>query len=165
MDVGATEAGGDADGRSRCSDDGFDADFGEFEGDGFEVVGVDAAELDFAAGDGGGDGEGAGLDAVGDHPAASAAEAVDAVDFEPAGADAGDARAHGVEHVGEAGDFGLGGGVDDDGAAGGEDGGHEHVLGAGDGGVVEPDEPAGEGAVGAGEGGNAVGVGVGLSAE
>ena len=117
--------------------------------DGAEVRGVAAVDVEVAAGDGAGDEEGAGLDAVGVDAVARAVEFGDALDADGAGAGAFDLRAHGVEEGGEVGDFGFAGAVLEEGFAVGEGGGHEEVFGAGDGDLVEDDVRAFE-AVGAG---------------
>ena len=117
--------------------------------EGAEVLGLAAVDVEVAAGDGSGDEEGAGFDAVGVDAVARAVEFGDALDADGAGAGAFDLRAHGGEEGGEVGDFGLAGAVFEDGFAVGEDGGHEEVFGAGDGDLVEDDVRAFE-AVGAG---------------
>jgi hypothetical protein len=113
------------------------------------VFGVAAVDVEVAAGDGAGDEEGAGLDAVGVDAVARAVEFGDALDADGGGAGAFDLRAHGDEQGGEVGDFGLAGAVFEEGFAVGEDGGHQQVFGAGDGDLVEDDVRAFE-AVGAG---------------
>ena len=117
--------------------------------DGAEVRGVAAVDVEVAAGDGGGDEEGAGLDAVRIDAVLGAVELCDAFDLDGAGAGAFDLGAHGVEQGGEVGDLGFAGAVFEEGFAVGEGGGHEEVFGAGDGDLVEDDVRAFE-AVGAG---------------
>ena len=117
--------------------------------DGAEVRGVAAVDVEVAAGDGAGDEEGAGLDAVRIDAVLCAVEFGDALDLDGAGAGAFDLCAHGVEQSGEVGDLGLAGAVFEEGFAVGEGGGHEEVFGAGDGDLVEDDVRAFE-AVGAG---------------
>ena len=107
--------------------------------EGAEVGGVAAVDVEVAAGDGAGDEEGAGLDAVGVDAVACAVEFGDALDADGGGAGAFDLGAHGDEQGGEVGDFGLAGAVFEEGFAFGEDGGHEEVFGAGDGDLVEDD--------------------------
>ena len=114
-----------------------------------EVSGVAVVDVEVAAGDGAGDEEGAGLDAVGIDAVACAVELGDALDADGGGAGAFDLRAHGDEQSGEVGDLGLASAVLEEGFAVGEDGGHEQVFGAGDGDLVEDDVRAFE-AVGAG---------------
>ncbi len=121
------------------------ADF-EFDAAGFklaeqraEVLGVAAVDVEVAAGDGAGDEEGAGFDAVGVDAMARAVEFGDAFDFDGGGARAFDLRAHGVEQRGEVGDLGLARAVFEERFAVGEDGGHQEVFGAGDGDLVEDD--------------------------
>ncbi len=113
------------------------------------MLGLAAVDVEVAAGDGSGDEEGAGLDAVGVDAVARAVEFGDALDADGGGAGAFDLCAHGGEERGEVGDFGLAGAVLEDGFAVGEDGGHQEVFGAGDGDLVEDDVRALE-AVGAG---------------
>ena len=129
----------------------FEADAAGFElGDErAEVGGVAAVDVEVAAGDGPGDEEGAGFDAVGIDAMARAVELGDAVDLDSGGACAFNLCAHGVEQGGEVGDFGLAGAVLEEGVAIGEGCGHEEVFGAGDGDLVEDDVRAVE-AVGAG---------------
>ena len=110
-------------------------------------VGFAAVDVEVAAGDGSGDEEGAGLDAVGVDAVARAVEFGDALDADGGGAGAFDLCAHGDEEGGEVGDLGLAGAVLEDGFAFGEGGGHEEVFGAGDGDLVEDDVRAFEAAV------------------
>ena len=110
-------------------------------------VGIAAVDVEVAAGDGAGDEEGAGFDAVGVDAVARAVEFGDTLDADGAGAGAFDLCAHGGEQGGEVGDFGFAGAVFEDGFAFGEDGGHEQVFGAGDGDLVEDDVCAFEGRV------------------
>src|SRR5581483_6701539 len=104
-----------------------------------EVVGHRLLDLDVAAGDGGGEGEGARLDPVGDDAVLRAAQLAHAIDLHAVRAGAGDARAHRVEHGGEVLDLRLAGGVDDRRAAFGEGGGEHDVQRAHDAGVIEYD--------------------------
>ncbi len=87
--------------------------------------------------DGGGDGEGAGLDAVGDDAIGDAVQLAYAVDLDSVGAGAGDLGAHLVEHLRQAGDLRLGGRIHQGGVALGQGGGEHQVLGADDAWVVE----------------------------
>ena len=109
--------------------------------------GIAAVDVEIASGDGSGDEEGAGFDAVGIDAVARAVESGDALDADGAGAGAFDFRSHGGEQGGEVGDFRLARAVFEDGFAIGEDGGHEEVFGAGDGDLVEDDVRAFEAAV------------------
>src|SRR6185312_9893085 len=126
-----------------------DAALLELGDDGAEVSWIAAVDVEVAAGDGGGDEEGAGFDAVGVDAVACAVELRDALDLDGARAGAFDLRAHGVEQSGEVGDLGFARAVLEEGFAVGERGGHEEVFGAGDGDLVEDDVRALE-AVGAG---------------
>ena len=65
-----------------------------------------------------------------------------AFDRDRVGAGAGDARAHRVQHLGQALHLGLGGGVDDRRRALGEGGRHHRVLRAEDAGVVGEEDVA-----------------------
>ncbi len=107
-----------------------------------EMRGVAAVDVEIAAGDGAGDEEGSGLDAVGIDAVARAVELVHALHGDGGGACAFNLRAHGDEQGGEVGDFGLAGAVFEDGLAFGEDGGHQQVFGAGDGDLFEDDARA-----------------------
>ena len=120
-------------------------------GDGGEVRGIDALEGDLLARDGGGDHEGAGLDAVGDDFVLGAVEFLHAFDDDAPGACALDLRAHLDQEIGEIDDLGLGGGAVDDGDAFGEDGGHHDVVGAEHGGAEFAAEVDGAAAQFAGE--------------
>ena len=108
-------------------------------------VGFAAVDVEVAAGDGSGDEEGAGFDAVGVDLVAGSVEFCDALDADGGGAGAFDLCAHGDEQGGEVGDFGLASAVLEEGFAFGEDGGHEQVFSAGDGDLVEDDVRAFEG--------------------
>ncbi len=124
-----------------------DAALLELGDEGAEVGGVAAVDVEVAAGDGSGDEEGAGLDAVGVDLVAGAVEFGDALHADGGGAGAFDLCAHGDEEGGEVGDLGLAGTVLEEGFAFGEGGGHEEVFGAGDGDLVEDDVRAFEGGV------------------
>src|SRR6185437_3932157 len=119
----------------------FELDAAGFElGDeGAEVRRVAAIDVEVAAGDGGSDEEGAGLDAVRIDAVFCAVESGDTFDPDGAGAGAFDLRAHGVEQSGEVGDLGFAGAVFEERFAVGEHGGHEEIFGAGDGDLVEDD--------------------------
>ena len=105
-----------------------DAGLAQLVGERFEVQRAGARHLDFAAGEGGGDRVGAGLEAVGDDLVLAAAEAFDALDLDGVRAVATDARAHADEHLGGALHFGFGGGVHDACAAARGNGGEHEVL-------------------------------------
>jgi len=75
--------------------------------------------------------KGAGFDAVGHHVVRAAAQRLDAADADAARAVAFDLRAHGDQHLGQVGDFGLLRGVFEHRLALGQRRGHEQVLGAG----------------------------------
>ena len=130
-----------------CADVDADAALFELGDEGAEVAGVAAVDVEVAAGDGAGDEEGAGFDAVGVDAVARAVELGDALDADGGGAGAFDLCAHGDEQGGEVGDFGLAGAVLEEGFAVGEGGGHEEVFGAGDGDLVEDDVRAFEAAL------------------
>ena len=117
--------------------------------DGAEMVGVAIGDGEIARGDGAGDEEGAGFDAVGIDAVMRALEAGDALHADGGGAGAFDLCAHGGEQRGEVGDLGLARAVLHQGFAFGKDGGHEEIFGAGDGDLVEDDVSAFE-LVGAG---------------
>ena len=114
-----------------------------------EVSRVAVGDDEVAAGDGAGDEEGARLDAIGIDAVARAVEAGYALDGDGGGACSLNVRAHGGEQRGEVGDFRLAGAVFHHGFALGQNGGHEQVLSAGDGDLVEDQVRAAE-AVGAG---------------
>ena len=109
-------------------------------GEGFEEIGhvsrLAAAEGDPFTGDGTGDEEGTGFDAVWNDRVFGAVEFADAVDDDAACAGTFDAGAHAGEEVGEVFDFWFHGSAFDDGGAFGEDGGHHEVAGAEDRGAV-----------------------------
>ena len=104
-----------------------------------EVCGVAAIDVEIAAGDGPGDEECAGFDAVGVDAVTRAMQFGDAVDVDGGGSRAFNFCAHGVEQGGEVTDFGLAGAVLEEGVAVGEGCGHEEVFGTGDGNLVEDD--------------------------
>ena len=81
------------------------------------MAGIAAVNVEIAAGDGAGDEEGAGLDAVGIDAIARAVEFGDALDLNGGGSGPFDLRAHGVEQGGEVGDLGLAGTVLEEGFA------------------------------------------------
>ena len=110
-------------------------------------AGLQSVDVEVAAGDGRGDEEGAGLDAVGIDAVARAVESGDSLDADGGGACAFDLCAHGVEQGGEVTDFGLAGAVLEEGLAVGERGGHEEVFRAGDGDLVEDDVRAAQAGV------------------
>ncbi len=114
-----------------------------------EVLGLAAVYVEVAAGDGTGEEEGSGLDAVGVDLVARAVQPGDAVDANLRGSCAFDLRAHRDEQGGEVRDFGLAGAVFEQRLAFGEDGGHEDVFGAGYRDLVEDDVRAAE-AIGSG---------------
>jgi len=108
--------------------------------EGFEEIGhvfrLAAAEGDPFTGDGAGDEEGTGFDAVGDDCVFGAVEFADSVDDDAAGSGTFDAGAHAGEEVGEVFDFWFHGSAFDDSSAFGEDGGHHEVAGAEDRGAM-----------------------------
>src|SRR5580704_5230066 len=108
-----------------------------------------AVDVEVAAGDGSGDQEGAGFDAVGVDAVTSTVQLAHALDVNRTGACTFDLCSHGSEEGGEIGDLGLAGAVFEDGFAFGQGGGHQEVFGAGDCDFVEDDVGALE-AVGAG---------------
>src|SRR3990172_5292513 len=110
-----------------------------------EMLGHGLFDLDLPAGDGGGEGEGPCLEAVGDDAVLDASDAADAFDAHDGRAGGRDLRAHAVEHHGEGLDLGLAGGVDDGSGAFGEGCGQHDVQGAHDAGVVEDDALSPEG--------------------
>jgi hypothetical protein len=79
---------------------------------------------------------------------AAAVQALDALDADAAGAVAFDLRAHRDQHLGQVGDLGLLRGVLQHRLAFGQRGGHQQVLGAGDGDHVGGDARALAGAGG-----------------
>jgi len=103
------------------------------------VFGVEAFDVEVAAGDRACDEEGAGFDAIGIDAVTDAVEFGYACDFDGGGACAFDLCAHADEHGGEVGDFGFARAVFKEGVAVGESSGHEQVFGAGDGDLVEDD--------------------------
>ena len=100
-----------------------------------------------AACDGAESEEGDDLVVVGGDGEHAALELRDAGDGELAGAEAGDLRAHAGEHGAEILHVRFAGGVEEDGLALGEDGGHDEILGGGDGHVVRPVAGAAEAAL------------------
>jgi hypothetical protein len=86
--------------------------------------------------------KGAGLDAVGHHGVLAAMQLLHALDADVAGAVAFDLRAHADEHFGQVDDLGLLRGVLEQRLALGQRGGHQEVLGAGDGDHVGHDDRA-----------------------
>ncbi len=105
--------------------------------DGGEVRGIASGNVEVAAGEGSGDDEGSGFDAVGDDAVPGAMELGDALHADRGRAGAVNLGAHGIEQRGEVGDFGFAGAVLHDGLAIGKGGGHQQVFGAGDGNFVE----------------------------
>src|SRR5438270_6366390 len=103
------------------------------------MSGIAAGNIEVAAGEGSGNEEGAGLDAVGDDAMLGAFEFADAFDADGSGASAFNVGAHFIQECGEVGDFGFAGGVLQNGFAIGERRGHEQVFGSGDGDFVEDD--------------------------
>jgi hypothetical protein len=103
------------------------------------VIGVGPRQGEVPAGDGGGHGIGAGLDAVGDHGMVRAAQARRAANRQGVGADALDAGAHGDEAVGQVRDLRFARGADQPGLALGQGGSHQQVLGRADGDLGEDD--------------------------
>ena len=114
--------------------------------DGVEVRGIAIGDGEVAIGDGAGDEEGAGLDAVGDDGVRGAMKKLDAMDGEGAGIVAPDARAHFAEEMDEVGDFGFASTILESGDAVGERSGHEDIFRAGDGDFFEDDVRAFEAA-------------------
>jgi len=115
-----------------------DAEFGEGAHDEIEVLRKGVFHADLAAGDRAEREEGDDLVVVGLDGEGAAVEALDALDHELAGADAGDFRAHAGEHRAEILHVRFAGGVDERGGAAREGGGHRKVFGDGDRHVVEP---------------------------
>eukprot|EP01137_Pigoraptor_chileana_P029746 Opistho-2@15329 len=109
---------------------------------GVEVVAARMAQEGLAARGRHGAQEGAGLDAVGHHGVLAAVQLLDALDADVAGAVAFDLRAHADQHFGQVDDLGLLRGVLEQRLALGQRGGHEEVLGAGDGDHVGQDARA-----------------------
>jgi hypothetical protein len=137
MSAAYSAAGADAD--VVLADVEADAARLELGDEGAEVGGFTAVYVEVSAGDGTGEEEGAGFDAIGVDAVAGSMEAGLALDLNGAGACAFDLCSHGDEEGGEVGDFGFAGTVFQDGFAFGEGGGHEDVFGAGDGDFVEDD--------------------------
>jgi hypothetical protein len=123
------------------------AELGEGAVDEVEVVGQGILHAHLAAGDGAEGEEGDDLVVVGVDGEHAALELRDAGDGELAGAEAGDLRAHAGEHGAEILHVRFAGGVEEDGLALGEGGGHDEVLGGGDGHVVRPVAGAAEAAL------------------
>ena len=107
----------------------FDAGGVEFFAEGTDEVDAAAQQFDFAAADGGGKHVGAQFDAVGNNGMCRGAEAVDTLDGDCGGAITLNLRAHAAQAIGEIDNFGLAGGVVDDGGAFGQCCGHHDVLG------------------------------------
>ena len=111
-----------------------DADAGlcqEVEG-GLQQLGTRAFEQHFAAGQRRRHRVGAGLDAIGQHAMTCAAQAGDAVDHDPRGPGAGNARPHLVEAVGKIANLRLAGSVLDEGRTARERRRHDRRMGAAD---------------------------------
>ena len=104
-------------------------------GNGGEMGGVEAGDGDIVAGEGGCGEEGAGFDAVGDDGVFGAVELGDTFDDDAVGACAFDFCAHFDEEICEIDDLGFLGRTVDDGGAFGENGGHQDIIGAEDGGA------------------------------
>ena len=119
-----------------------DAGLAQLLDEGAEVLHRQAPHLHLPTGDGGGDGEGAGLDAVGDVAVRRPPQLRHSLDLDEVGARTLDAGAHAHQHLGQGRHLRLAGGVDDDGAARGGDGRQHQVLGAQDAGVVQEDAGA-----------------------
>ena len=115
-----------------------DAEFLEGARDEVEVVRQGMADLDLAASDGAEGEEGDDLVVVGVDGERAALEALDALNGELARAEAGNLRAHADEDGAQVLHVGLAGGVDDDGRALSEGGGHDEVFRRGHRHVVGP---------------------------
>ena len=105
-------------------------------------VGLGVGGAHAAAGHGGRNQEGAGLDAVGHHRIVGAVQLVDAVDGDDVTAGALDAGAHGDQAAREINHLGFARGVFQHGGAVGQGSGHHQVLGAGHGDHVHHDARA-----------------------
>jgi hypothetical protein len=138
-DVGGLQFAAGADADVVGTDFDFDAALFELGDERAEVEGLAAVDVEVAAGDGAGHEEGSGFDAVGVDAVTGAVEFGDSVDGDGGGAGAFDFGSHGDEECGEVGDFGLAGGVFEDGLSFGQNRRHQDVFGAGDGDLVEDD--------------------------
>ncbi len=98
------------------------------------MIGAGAAQRHVAACRCDGAQEGAGLDAVGNDRMrpGRGMQPLHALNADTVSAVAFDAGAHGDQHFGQIGDFGLLRGIFQDGLAAGQRGGHQQVFGAGD---------------------------------
>ena len=105
-------------------------------------VGLGVGGAHAAAGHGGGNQEGAGLDAVRHHRILGAVQRVDAVDGDDVAAGAFDFGAHGDQAARQVDHFGFARGVFQHGGAFGQRSGHHQVFGAGDGHHVHHDARA-----------------------
>ena len=129
-----------------------DAGLGQLVERGLQKLGARALEQHVAADGRNGHGEGAGLDAVGEHRVHGAFEAVGALDAQGGRADAFDLGAHLDEALGDVADLRLARGVLDDRLAAGQRGGEQHVVGGADGNLGEHDAAAAQiAALGLGE--------------
>ena len=99
----------------------------------FQMLGAAVAQEHVAASGGHGAQKGAGLYAVSHHLVRGAVQPGHTLDADAAAAMAFDAGAHGDQHLGQVGDLRLLRGVFQDGFAVGQAGGHQKILGAGDG--------------------------------
>ena len=115
----------------------FDAGLRELLQDTGKVRGIASGHVDVSAGEGSGDDEGSGFDAVGDDAVPRAVQLGDALHADGGRAGALNLRPHGVEQRGEVGDFRFAGAVLHDRLAIRKRGGHQQVFGAGDGNFVE----------------------------
>src|SRR5688572_8096485 len=104
-----------------------------------EVLGRRPFNYHFAAGDGGGEGEETGFEAVSQDTMAYTVKLRDALDFDNALAHALDLRSHLLEHPRDMHDLGLDGGVDDRCFPFGQHGGEDDVHRARDARVIEED--------------------------
>ena len=100
---------------------------------------VAAIDVEVPSGDGRGDEEGAGFDAVGVDTVFGTVQFRDALDADGGGAGTLNLGAHGVEQGGQIGHLRLARAVFEEGFAVSEGGGHQEILGAGDGDFVEDD--------------------------
>ncbi len=100
-----------------------------------------------AAGDGAGDEESAGFDAVGDDGVLGAVQFLHAANVQRGSAVARDAGSHLTKHDDEVADFRLAGGIFQNGFAIGERGGHQNIFGSGDGDFFKDDVRAFQAAV------------------
>ncbi len=118
---------------------GLDADLIQFAEQRAKMGGIASGDVEIAAGDGPGDDECGGFDAIGDDAVLRAFQLAHAFYTDGGGAGALDFGSHLVEQGGEIGDFGFARAVLKNGFAFGQRGGHEQVFGAGDGNFVEDD--------------------------